>query len=718
MGEIENTYDALNVRFFYLVLKVDFTNGCTFSDVYFVQIGQPSIPLESATTPACDPGNYSLSFTNQYPGVSYNIDWDLNDANNPLETYSYPNLPIKPSKVSHIYPFLGCSIGTSQPYQIQVSATNTCGTSTNPAANIYVSEAPEAIFSRSPDLDTICQGTTVTYTNNSISGNYVYPNSGICTQDYNFWWYHSNNTGSGPSVLPNSPNVISPSTITSLGTQLTNGPQTFTVTYNQPGTYTIKLFVKNPACGQDVMEKTVIVLPKAFIPDSTYSICSGSSFSYNPTTNDPTSATVVPSNTTYTWTVAAGPNSSLNNVIGDTIQGSPGVSGPISQTLSLPNTVSTQQQVIYTVTPHTTSGVAPNSYTCDGDTFTITVNVLPGISIPDTTLVICNNGTFSLSPISGMPTLATVVPSSGMNYTWSIDSAYSNINQILGESPGSGTSISGSIQLDINTSIDYSQIYQIKYIVEASAGTTCPSDVFNLTVKINAIDPGMITPDTITICQNSTPLPVFDHSTLPIHPSSTIGDTLNWIWERSNVYSGFTSNPTFPITVPSSSNQNSITAFNSPPGTYYFRIHYTQQLNGVTCHFYSDTSVLVINGVNVPYFSVNQTICSGDNPTSFTISTPASGSGVLSYQWQSATAVSGPWINITPNGTNSTYDPPSGITSTTYYRVIVTSTLGNSACTDTSNVITVTVNDITAGVFVNQTICSGDNPTSFTISTP
>ncbi|MDP4636941.1 MAG: hypothetical protein NWS43_03740, partial [Crocinitomicaceae bacterium] len=272
MGEIENTYDALNVRFFYLVLKVDFTNGCTFSDVYFVQIGQPSIPLESATTPACDPGNYSLSFTNQYPGVSYNIDWDLNDANNPLETYSYPNLPIKPSKVSHIYPFLGCSIGTSQPYQIQVSATNTCGTSTNPAANIYVSEAPEAIFSRSPDLDTICQGTTVTYTNNSISGNYVYPNSGICTQDYNFWWYHSNNTGSGPSVLPNSPNVISPSTITSLGTQLTNGPQTFTVTYNQPGTYTIKLFVKNPACGQDVMEKTVIVLPKAFIPDSTYSI--------------------------------------------------------------------------------------------------------------------------------------------------------------------------------------------------------------------------------------------------------------------------------------------------------------------------------------------------------------------------------------------------------------------------------------------------------------
>jgi hypothetical protein len=254
---VENNYDP-TIRFYYLVFKVDFLNGCTYSNVYCVQIGQPSVPITSAVVPACDPGNYSLSFTNQAPGVTYNIDWDINNSSNPIESYTYPNLPTIPSKVSHSYPFVNCNNGTAPNYQISITASNSCGFSGSTPANVYVSQAPDAIFSRTPDLDVICQGTQVTYTDNSIAGNYVNPNNGNCSQTYNRAWTHT------PSLFGSSLNTVSPGTLTNLGninSTSNNGPQTFSVTYNQPGNYTIRLIVKNSACGNDTMTKTVCVVP-------------------------------------------------------------------------------------------------------------------------------------------------------------------------------------------------------------------------------------------------------------------------------------------------------------------------------------------------------------------------------------------------------------------------------------------------------------------------
>ena len=262
-GIIENTYIVSPaVRFFYLVLNVGFTNGCNYSTVYFVQIGQPSVPITSSSVPACDPGNYSLSFNNQVPGVTYTIDWDLNNPNNPIESYTYPNLPTFPSKVLHSYPFINCSNGSAPNYEIEVTASNDCGSSTSQPADVYVSQAPDAIFNRTPNLDIICQGTQVTYTDNSFAGYYSNPTlNGSCSQVYNRWWYHSNNTGSGPNTIPVSPNVIIPTSISSFGSPNTNGPQSFSVIYNQPGTYTIKLIVRSAACGNDTMTKTVCVVP-------------------------------------------------------------------------------------------------------------------------------------------------------------------------------------------------------------------------------------------------------------------------------------------------------------------------------------------------------------------------------------------------------------------------------------------------------------------------
>ena len=88
--------------------------------------------------------------------------------------------------------------------------------------------------------------------------------------------------------------------------------------------------------------------------------------------------------------------------------------------------------------------------------------------------------------------------------------------------------------------------------------------------------------------------------------------------------------------------------------------------------------------------SGNQTICSGGDPVAFTSSADASGGsgGTITYQWQSSTDNVN-FSNITSNGTSQNYDPPSGLSTTTYYRRQAKRCTGGMEVT--SNVITVTV---------------------------
>lgn len=98
-----------------------------------------------------------------------------------------------------------------------------------------------------------------------------------------------------------------------------------------------------------------------------------------------------------------------------------------------------------------------------------------------------------------------------------------------------------------------------------------------------------------------------------------------------------------------------------------------------------------INILTASTVSGDQTVCPSGDPTAFTVVSAAAGSGTLSYQWQkSTTDCASNFINIS-GATSAAYNPPAGLTQTTYYRVIVTSTLNSVACTATSNCITVTV---------------------------
>ncbi len=99
----------------------------------------------------------------------------------------------------------------------------------------------------------------------------------------------------------------------------------------------------------------------------------------------------------------------------------------------------------------------------------------------------------------------------------------------------------------------------------------------------------------------------------------------------------------------------------------------------------------------------NVLICTGGSNTLSVTAT--GGTPSLNYEWQSSTTGTGSWITV---GTNSPTYNTGALTTTTYYRVIVSAT-GNGCNSATSTVATVTVVPdpvITLGP-VGATICSG-----------
>ncbi|MEX0273465.1 MAG: hypothetical protein AB3N16_03715, partial [Flavobacteriaceae bacterium] len=137
----------------------------------------------------------------------------------------------------------------------------------------------------------------------------------------------------------------------------------------------------------------------------------------------------------------------------------------------------------------------------------------------------------------------------------------------------------------------------------------------------------------------------------------------------------------------------------------------------------SDCASIVINA-GVPALtggtiSEDQIICYNGDPEAFLSDTDASGSdGSYSYQWQIKISENRGWTNITTNGTDSTYDPPSGLTGNRWYRRRV------QACNENgeaySNTVKVTVRaNLTAGAINGvDAICYNGDPDELTGTNP
>jgi len=102
-----------------------------------------------------------------------------------------------------------------------------------------------------------------------------------------------------------------------------------------------------------------------------------------------------------------------------------------------------------------------------------------------------------------------------------------------------------------------------------------------------------------------------------------------------------------------------------------------------------------MSSVTAPVIAGNQTICEEIIPTGFTVTTPATGEGTITYQWQSSTTSCSTGFTNIVNETNTTYTPPADLSATTYYRLVstITGSCSSGNCEALSNCLTVTVDN-------------------------
>lgn len=151
----------------------------------------------------------------------------------------------------------------------------------------------------------------------------------------------------------------------------------------------------------------------------------------------------------------------------------------------------------------------------------------------------------------------------------------------------------------------------------------------------------------------------------------------------------------------------------TPTSTGNYRRITISTHNGLICA--ARSNIVTVSAALSHSGSINasQTVCQGGNPTVIANFGSPSGSATMSFQWQSSTDN----ISFTDvsGATGTTYDPPAGLATTTYYRrKVITDPLG---CIGYSNTHTVSVNSVNGGsISANQTSCGGFDPAAFTQS--
>jgi len=259
-------------------------------------------------------------------------------------------------------------------------------------------------------------------------------------------------------------------------------------------TYTVSAAVGSCAVSTPSAGVLITFNPNPVITNMTTTTCSGTAFTAAPV--DGTNG-IVPTGTTYTWTVSApaGISGASAQAVAQT---------SISQTLT--NTTTTAQTVVYTVTPKTA--------TCTGSTFTVTVTLNPKSAITAMTAAACSGSAFTVTPVNG--TNGLVVP--GTTYSWA---APALTGGMTGGASGAGaSSISGTLTNAASVTAQTGT-----YNVTPLSGT-CTGTSFTVTATISpATVPGSTLPATLAVC-------TVGSNTLTL--SGSVGSIVRWESSTNN----------------------------------------------------------------------------------------------------------------------------------------------------------------------------------------
>lgn len=373
---------------------------------------------------------------------------------------------------------------------------------------------------------------------------------------------------------------------------------------------------------------------------------------------------------------------------------------PVNSFIPVTNALLPASPISIAVPANTAAGtytgtITVNNGTCTSAnrTFTVTVNPLPtaptiSASGPTT---FCSGGNVTLTSSAGTTylwstgaTTPSISPTVSGNYSVQV----TNINGCLSSSSAittvtinplpaaptitvggpttfclggnvSLTSSVGSTYLWSNgsTSASISAISTGNYSVRVTDGNGCQSPFSPATaVTVNAL------PSTPTISLSG---PTTFCSGGNVTLTSSIGNS--YLWSTSETTPSITSNST---------------------GSYSVQI---TNINGCQSNFSVATNVSVNSISALTVVGDQSLLCGNIDPATFTTSIAASGSGAMTYQWESnTTGCGGLWSSIA-TATNQNYDSPN-ILQTSYFRLVSTSTLNSVSCSVTSNCLNVVIN--------------------------
>lgn len=290
-----------------------------------------------------------------------------------------------------------------------------------------------------------------------------------------------------------------------------------------------------------------------------------------------------------------------------------------------------------------------NSGSISSNTALLTVYAVPTISAQPSNLTVCSNSTVGSISVTASGNGST------LSYQWQVSTdGGSNWNNV------SGSNVSGTTTGTLSFTSFANSMDGYKYKVVLSTGSPC-SSVTSDVVTLSVTGITSITPSVATGCANAS---------FNLTASATASSpSLTYSWVCATAGSG--------ATVAITTNPASITP--SAAGNYIYTLTATTGSCSLT-----STQAITVNAASVAGTATASvsTIC-------------VSGSSVLSLsgntgniQWQQSSDNSS-WQNVASGGTAASYTT-STLTSTTYYRAIVT----NSICTSAaSNVLTITVNN-------------------------
>lgn len=251
----------------------------------------------------------------------------------------------------------------------------------------------------------------------------------------------------------------------------------------------------------------------------------------------------------------------------------------------------------------------------------------------------------------------------------------------------------------------------IKWYSVASGGTSIVSS----TTIVNGTTYYAESVNSTTGCISSTRTPILVQTGIPAAPTANSSQTFCSGATLNNIVATLSGPGTLSWYAASSGG----TAL---PGTTTLvnNTSYYAENTQNTCHSTRTPVTTFINLVSGGTIAGNQTIDYAGDPATFTVSVASTGSGTLSYQWQSSTTSSSTGFSDIPGATSSIYDIPSGLIITTYYKRITTSTINLTACTSESNVLTVSVNpcinpSITTQPPAAASVCENNGTATITV---